>query len=314
MATFEIKKNQKFQLKTEFRNFPLAFVNGLRRILLSQIPIVVLRDVEIITNTSQMPYEMLKHRVELLPVNVEPSDTQIIKNASVELFNSGKKDPQILTTDDFIVKDGRDNILMRDRDLGTPLHFLRLKSQEAVHLKAKLSLEKGSQVCTVSYSFHVDPERVKHERKIIIDKGEDIRPFDNFYYQKFYSIDDLGRPNWIDLSIESVGVLTSSEIMKLGIKELRKLLDEWFSQAVDKIAKESDTTYNIKLDIGGHTLGTILQEVMYHSGLSFVSYDIPHPLRPTLVLRFVTDKDPEKLLKETHETIEEYCQLVEKGL
>ena len=78
MATFKIVKNKKFDMETEFRNFPLTFVNALRRITLSEIPIVVLQDIEIITNTSQMPYEMLKHRVELLPVNVSPEDTQII--------------------------------------------------------------------------------------------------------------------------------------------------------------------------------------------------------------------------------------------
>jgi len=312
MATFQIVKNQKFHLNTEFRNFPLTFVNGLRRILLSQIPIVVLRNVEIISNTSQMPYEMLKHRVELLPVNVSPEDTQIIKNASIHLIKT-TKDSLEITTDDFEVKDGRDHLLMKDRDLGTPLLFLRLKPGEGIHLTAKLALEKGSQVCTAAMSYHVDPERVKHERELWIEKKEDPRIFDNFYYQKYYSIDDIGRPNWIDLSVESVGVLPSQQIMKLAIKEYRSMINEWFSQAVDKIAKEGDKTYNINL-LGGHTIGALLQETMYHSGIQFVSYDIPHPLKPQMILRFVTDKDPEKFLKEIHETIEEYYQIVEKGL
>lgn len=312
MATFEIVKNQRFFLKTELRNFPLTFVNGLRRILLSQIPIVVLRGVEIITNTSQMPYEMLKHRVELLPVNVDPEDTQIIKNASVHLEKTAKE-YEILTTDDFEIRNGRQHLLMNDRDLGTPLLFLRLKKDESVHLKASLALEKGSQVCTAAMSYHIDPERVERERKILEEKGEDLRPFDNFYVQKCYSIDDIGRPNWIDLSVESVGVLTSQDIMKRAVKQLRTSVNEWMSEAVDHISKETDT-YIIKVDVGGHTVGALIQEVMYHSGVQFVSYDIPHPLKPTLVIKFVTDKVPEKFLKEINETIEEYCQIVEKGL
>jgi DNA-directed RNA polymerase subunit L len=312
MATFEIVKNQRFFLKTELRNFPLTFVNGLRRILLSQIPIVVLRGVEIITNTSQMPYEMLKHRVELLPVNVDPEDTQIIKNASVHLEKTAKE-YEILTTDDFEIRNGRQHLLMNDRDLGTPLLFLRLKKDESVHLKASLALEKGSQVCTAAMSYHIDPERVERERKILEEKGEDLRPFDNFYVQKCYSIDDIGRPNWIDLSVESVGVLTSQDIMKRAVKQLRTSVNEWMSEAVDHISKETDT-YIIKVDVGGHTIGALIQEVMYHSGVQFVSYDIPHPLKPTLVIKFVTDKVPEKFLKEINETIEEYCQIVEKGL
>jgi DNA-directed RNA polymerase subunit L len=312
MATFEVLKNQKFLIKTELRNFPLTFVNGLRRVLLSRIPIVVLSNIEIITNTSQMPYEMLKHRMELLPVNVDPEDTQIIKNATVHLEKTARG-PENVTTDDFEIRNGREHLLMRDRDLGTPLLFLRLKKDESVHLKASLVLEKGSQVCTAAMSYHIDPARLEHERKLWEEKGEDIRQFDNFYYQKCYSIDDVGRPNWIDLSVESVGVLTSQDIMKRSVKELRSLVNEWFSQAVDHISKE-DGSYSIKLDVGGHTVGALIQEVMYHSGVQFVSYDIPHPLKPTLVIRFVTDKEPEKFLKEIHETIEEYCRIVEKGL
>jgi DNA-directed RNA polymerase subunit L len=48
--------------------------------------------------------------------------------------------------------------------------------------------------------------------------------------------------------------------------------------------------------------------------VSFVAYDIPHPLRKTTVLRFHTDKTPESILKYANETIEEYCSEVEKVL
>ena len=99
MATFEVTKKAEFTVKTEFRNFPLTFVNGIRRIALSSIPIVVLRGVQIDENTSQMPHEMLKHRVELLPVNVLPTETEIIKNARVKLVKSGEAE---VTTDDFV--------------------------------------------------------------------------------------------------------------------------------------------------------------------------------------------------------------------
>jgi DNA-directed RNA polymerase subunit L len=312
MATFEIVKNQEFILNTEFKNFPLTFVNGLRRILLSQIPIVVLKGVEIITNTSQMPHEMLKHRVELLPVNVSPEDTEIIKNASVHIHKVATTHLDV-TTDDFTVKDGRDHILMKDRDLKTPLLFLRLKPNETVHLSASLSLEKGSQVCTAAMSYHVDPERVKRERELWIEQKKDPREFDNFYYQKYYSIDEIGRPNWIDLQVESVGVLSSKEIMKYAVKELKKVVSEWISEAIENVSKEGDS-YNIKLNSGGHTVGALIQEVMYHSGVQFVSYDIMHPMKPILILRFVTEKQPEILLKETLNSISDYCQIVEKVL
>jgi DNA-directed RNA polymerase subunit L len=59
----------------------------------------------------------------------------------------------------------------------------------------------------------------------------------------------------------------------------------------------------------------LLQEVIYSDqNVGFVSYDIPHPLRNTMVLRFHSKKSPEGILRTAKETIEEYYSLVEKVL
>ena len=54
-----------YRLNCEFVKVPIPFVNALRRILLAEIPTVVVRDVVIKENTSQMIHEMLKHRLEM---------------------------------------------------------------------------------------------------------------------------------------------------------------------------------------------------------------------------------------------------------
>jgi len=319
MASFVVKNNSKdgFHMSSEFQNFPVTFVNALRRIVLSDIPTVVIRDIQIISNTTQMPHEMLRHRMELLPVNVDPSDTSIIKDAVIELrlFADPDKDRDI-TTDDFVVQSGREHILMKDRDLDTPLLFLRVKKGEVVHVKARLSVENGSQVCTATTKFHIDEERAKVDKKAYVDNGGDPRVFDNFDIQKSYSVDKIGRPNWIDMSIESVGVLKSKHILKLAVQGLAKLVDEWMNAAVDNIARESEKhVYSISLEQGGHTVGALLQETIYHSQeVDFVSYDITHPLKKMMVLRFLTKETPENILKKTKATIHEYCELVEKAL
>jgi hypothetical protein len=205
---------------------------------------------------------------------------------------------------------------MRDRDLDTPLLFLRVRKGESVHIKAKLSVEKASQVCTASMLFHVDPERAKVAKKKYVDDGGDPRVFDNFYVQKSYSIDEIGRPNWIDLKLESVGVLPPKDLMMLGVAELRKDVDSWMTNALENVTREKESgVYHIKMDQGGHTVGALVQEIMYHSkDVSFVSYDIPHAMKPTMVVRFVTEKNPDVLLKETQKAVHEYCAIVEKGL
>ena len=316
MASFSVSKKNDIHMTSEFHNFPVTFVNSMRRVLLSEIPTVVVRDVQILENTTQMPHEMLKHRMELLPVDVKHTDSTIIRDANIRLRLYPQPEDTVVTTDDFVVESGRENIIMRDRDLKTPLLFLRVRKGEKVYVKAKLAVEKGSQVCTASMSYHVDPERAKTDKEKFVEGGGDPRVFDNFYVQRSYSRDDIGRPNWIDVNIESVGVLDTKEIMGLAVVELKRQVDSWMTNALEKITHESEKNVcHVKLDQGGHTVGALLQEVIYHSkDANFVSYDIPHAMKTTMVLRWCSDKKPETLLKETQKTIHEYCELVEKGL
>lgn len=311
--------NSGFELTMELRNFPVTFVNALRRIALANIPTVVLRDVQIMENTTQMPHEMLKHRFEMLPINVSPDDAQTIRDVTVELqivANPDQKGTQTVTTDNFTVQSGPQKVLMKDRDLDTPILFLRVRPNEAVRIKGSLVVETNnvSQVCTATTGWHPDPELVKIDRKNWVDAGNDPREFDNSRYQRSYSRDERGRPNWFDLRIESVGVLKSAKILNMAVTILRKQLADYMKEATNSIRRESDeNSYSISLEQGGHTIGALLQEVIYSdTNVNFISYDIPHPLRKTMVMRFNTKKTPESILRTVKEAIEEYCAVVEK--
>jgi DNA-directed RNA polymerase subunit L len=323
MAAIESLKTSKdgFEVSFHLRNFPVSFVNALRRIVMANIPTVVLRDVQILENTTQLPHEMLKHRFEMLPVNVSPDDTATIREAMVELqivANKEQKSVETITTDNFAIHSAREKILMRDRDLDTPILFLRVRPGEAVHIRGKLAVENEgvSQVCTIATGWHVDPELAKANRKIWVEEGKDPREFDNFYIQRSYSVDSKGRPNWFDFKIESVGVLKAKDILSMAVGILRKRLDDYMKEAVTYIRREQDEgSYTISLQQGGHTLGALLGEVIYSDqNTNFASYDIPHPLKPDMVIQMNTTKQPESILKTAREAIEEYCSVVEKGL
>jgi DNA-directed RNA polymerase alpha subunit len=125
MASVENIKvsNHGFELGCELRNFPVSFVNGLRRILIGNIPTVVVRDVKIIENTTQLPHEMLKHRMEMLPIKVAPTDSTTIKDAKIRIRifpDTENVETRTITTDDFVVDSANPNIIMKDRDLDTP--------------------------------------------------------------------------------------------------------------------------------------------------------------------------------------------------
>lgn len=313
--------NKGFELSCEFRHFPVTFVNALRRLVLSGVPTVVIQDVQILENTTQLPHEMMKHRVEMLPVNVTPEDASTIRDSKIELRvlpDKSSDKVRMITTDDFVVESNRGKILMRDRDFDKPILFLRVRPGETVHLKARLGIEtkNASQVSGCSTKWHIDPERAKEDKKVYVEKGGDPVAFDNFYIQHSYSRNEKNRPDWIDMSIESVGVLQCKDILKYAVGILKTQLENYMKEALEKINREKEAgSYNVSLDQGGHTLGALLQEVLYSDeNVDFVGYDIPHPLRTLMVLRFHTKKSPESVLKVAADTIKEYCAVVEKGL
>lgn len=313
--------NKGFELSCEFRKFPVTFVNALRRLTLSGVPTVVIQDVQILENTTQLPHEMMKHRVEMLPVNLSPEDASTIRDTKIELrvFPDKETDKvRMITTDDFSVESSRGKLLLRDRDLDTPILFLRVRPGETVNLKARLGIEmkNASQVCGCSTKWHIDPERAKENKKVFVEAGGDPVAFDNFYIQQSYSRNERNRPDWIDMFIESVGVLSCKDILKYAVGILKTQLEAYMKEALGKINREREPgSYNVGLDQGGHTIGALMQEVMYSDeNVEFVAYDIPHPLRDLMVLRFHTKKSPESILKIAAETIKEYCAVVEKAL
>ena len=306
------------ELTAELVHFPVGFVNAIRRILLSGIPTVVIRDVQILDNTTQMPHEMLRHRMEMLPVNVTPDESGVIKDAKIELRMPVIKEAKIVTTEDFNIESGREGILMKDPEFGSPCLFLKVRAGESIHMTGRLAVESEgvSQVETATTSWHIDPDMAKDQRKKYIedhpeDKDAD-RYFDNFLIQRCYSRDDKNRPNWFNLQIKSVGVLKARELLKLAVQILKKRVDEYVTLALKNIKHEKDEgTFSVSLDIGGHTIGVLMQEVIYADEVQFVSYDIPHPLKPEMVLRFNTKKAPEKVLETARKSIEEYCSLID---
>lgn len=313
------ESNRGNEFHCELKNFPVTFANALRRILLSDIPTVVIRDVDIKENTTQLPHEMLKHRVEMLPVNILPTDESAIRDAKIELrvLPQGTT-ARMIRTDDFVVESGRETLLMRDRDLDTPLLFLKVRPSETVHLTGKLTVETrtASQVCTASTMWHIDPERVKEDKRAFVedDEGSPL-VFDNFYAQKSYSRDDKGRPDWIDLNVESIGVIPAKKLVRMAVSILKKQVEDYMKDAGANIERSKDDEYRIQIAKGGHTVCALLQEVIYYKlPVNFVSYDIPHPLRPESVLRFHTKQSPEAVLDTTMKLVEEYCAVVEKGL
>lgn len=151
MATLLNPRETGNRFTFEIQDVPASFANALRRIILTGIPTVVLKDIQILENSSQLPHEMLRHRVEQLPLQVKSTEARVISETKVELRIPALDEGQEITTKHFTIQGDRKDILMKDED-GNELLFLRLQPKESVHLTARLGTEPSgeSQVSTVS--------------------------------------------------------------------------------------------------------------------------------------------------------------------
>jgi DNA-directed RNA polymerase subunit L len=296
-----------YRIDFELNKVPIPFVNGLRRILLAEIPTVVIREVVIRTNTTQLNNEMLKHRVEMLPVNVHPSEVGVIRDTKLQVhFDPSPEADRLVTSDDFVVSGStRKDVLLKDRDLGTPLLFLKLNvggkhPEDGLHVDATFGIDEvgASQVCVATFKNHIDPDRAKLDRDsyLMPEKGnQDPRIFDNHLIQRSFEMDERGRPTRFDFTIESIGVVPARDLLKTALEVYQRKVTEFLKEP---IAKTDDGMFMIESLAEGHTLGCLAQALILESGLvDFVSYDPGHPLVPKLTLRFRTKVKAETVLE-----------------
>jgi DNA-directed RNA polymerase subunit L len=300
-----------YRLDCELKGVPVAFVNALRRIALAELPVVVLTNIELLENTSNLTHEMLRHRLEMMPINVRPDEVGVIRDTRLELKIGSTPDaPLEVSTDDFTIFGPRKDVILKDRDLGTPGYFLRLGPNQSLHIKATLGIEsKGrSQVCVSTFRNHTEPETLRVQRGLWIDAGKDPREFDSFTYQRFYERDENDRPYWFDMAVESIGVLPAKEILKQSVETLKEKLMEFMKAPIQR---EEPGWYRVEMEGETFTLGHLLQELLYRDkNVEFVSRDIGHPLLPKLTVRFSTKQQPEQILETLKRGALELCENV----
>jgi hypothetical protein len=308
-----------YTLTGELKNVPVAFVNGLRRILLAEIPAVVLTNVEIVENTTKLTHEMLRLRVEQIPVNVLPSETGVIRDTKIELRFLPSPEPREILTTDFAIAGPRKEILLKDRDLETPGLFLNLGPNESLHLRASLGIEtRGVVQCLATFKNHIDPERAKLDKDTWILEGNDPREFDNFHIQRSFAINDAGRPYWFDLTVDSIGIQPAKELLKTACEIYKTKIEEF---AALPIQRYDAGRYRMKMPGDPFTLGCLVQAILYDSVLAdWVTYmskskdEHYHPLVPQLVVEFDSKLPPEKVVERFKQEALTLCENVLKSV
>jgi len=151
----EFLSNKDDELKFTLSGVNVSIANAIRRVILSDIPIVVFRvspneknKCNIIANTCGLNNEIVKHRLSCIPIYIKDIDHFPLKNYILEVNVQNNTDTTIyVTTKDFIIKDlvsGKPlpqdkirEIFPANEMTGDFIDFVRLKGKPSDDIQAK---------------------------------------------------------------------------------------------------------------------------------------------------------------------------------
>jgi DNA-directed RNA polymerase subunit L len=265
----------------------VSLANGLRRTMLSDIPLVVFRTTpndknkcNIIANTSRLNNEIIKQRLSCIPIHIKDVDDFPIKNYIMEVHVENNTDTvMFVTTENFIVKDRVTNkelpmdkireIFPPDETTGYFIDFVRLRpkiSDEIPGEKLQLTCEFDigsakedgmfNSVHTCSYGFTGDTAAQDAElsKKIQTWKDEGKNEKEIKFESANWKLLDAKRifkKDSFDFIIQSIGIYTNNEIVNIACKILIDSLTEIVAiiEKDELEIKNSDNTMANSFDI-----------------------------------------------------------------
>ena len=257
----EIKLKKKNILLFTVTDINVSFANALRRIILSEIPTVVIRsfpyeknDVMIDVNTSRLNNEILKQRLSCIPIHIKDRALTLeeLGEYEVEVDKKNTSDKiEFITSEDFKIKHNEKllppavvhKIFPPDPFTKDYILFARLRPKisedmpgEELKLTAKFSRGIAKEtsmfnvVSTCSYAMTPDLARQydiwQKQETILSSQGLDDINIE--MEKKNWLLGDAKRiytPDSFDFIIETLGVFTTKEIMHLTIEILNKKLE-----------------------------------------------------------------------------------------
>ena len=244
------------ELKFRLINVDVSIANSLRRVILSEIPIIVFRvspndknKCNITANTCGLNNEIVKHRLSCIPIHIKDVEEFPYKNYIVEVNVSNNTNTTIyVTTKDFIVKDlvlgkplPQDKIheIFPPNDFtGDFIDFVRLKPRVAEEIQPKTlkftcefdigtAKEDGAYnvVSTCSYGNTIDEATQEAKLQQLKQKWKDEGKKEseiNFEAENWKLLEGkrIFKKDSFDFVIETIGIYTNDEVIILACKIL----------------------------------------------------------------------------------------------
>ncbi len=208
MVSIEVIESSDARIRVRLKNIDRAYANALRRVAISQVPVMAIDDVVILENSSVMFDELVAHRLGLIPLKTDlvrynlPEDCDC-KSALgcpkcrvlLVLDSEATDRPKTVMSSDLVSEDPESKPVSGD------IPIVKLAPGQRIKLEAYARLGKGN-------------EHAKWQPTAVSVLVE------------------TGRPDEFDLVIESVGSLSAPEIFIRSIQTLQKSLSNISTQVV----------------------------------------------------------------------------------
>jgi DNA-directed RNA polymerase subunit L len=303
----------------EINNIDLAIINGIRRVILTDIPIPGIvgeklenddPSVDVVINNGALHNEIIIHRIGLIPICVKEDeiDSYVDNSIHIELNVKNTTNKTInVTTNDITATRGAVKISEAELKDIFPANKIskdyilitRLRTGEHLHFKAKVVKRKGrdnasfNPVSLSNLSYIQDPKEA--------DKKNNILDKERSYYKNKY-----GDPMRFKFDIESINhnigpKYLVSKSLDIIINKLEVLKNELNSESSDKVKIERfqdiEGTYEFIIEGEDDTLGNIIQSYIHNKYIrengkfrdniacTYIGYICPHPLKSIMTLR-----------------------------
>ena len=292
----------------------LGIINSIRRIILSEIPVIGFYGedeptIEMIINNGPLHNEFMIHRIGLIPLHISEEITEEYEDGDykfeLNVENKGNETINI-TTENFtgtykdrnLTKEEIKKIFPANKISKSRILITRLRHKEHIHFKAiaiKRTGKLNASFSPVSLSNFYFIENEKEFKDNILDK------------QRNYIKNEYGDPNSIEFQIEPANGLSYrylfAKSIDIIINKLETIIEKLGNKEIPiEPVDNCENSFNFKIDNEDDTLGNLIQSLLHNKYVrenkkyrefdcSYVGYICPHPLISQLIVRFSLSTD-----------------------
>lgn len=327
-------------------NTNVSIANAIRRILLSEIPVIGCitfphnKNQCIITkNTTRFTNEMIKQRISCIPIHIVPGSIEL-DNLEVRCKKENKtKSITYVTSEDFKLYDIETNkevkldepVFPPDPITGDYCDLVRLRPEindimigEELELSFKLSITNAKEngcFNAVSKATYKNTENIADATVAWNEYSKNNKQLTEIDKKNWFLVQGKKYcvPNSFDFKIETIGVLSNIELVKVACKimlkklnSLKSLIDE---NNIEILESESSikNAYDVKLVGEDYTLGKVLEYIILDKhfegdkSVSYIGFKKFHPHDDYSILRvaFRDDATTDTVIKYLLNTIAE---------